>query len=256
MVEENPSNGKLSENANLQEAYNKFCKVAAKNAMNVYLGLKKIASLELDKKNFLLKLFDANELLDKVKTENMLLLDKVKNLELELSIARKQKNRFASSKLKHMLSIQKSPLEKTSLGFEDSISMSKTHSTNFVSSSVPPVSEIIKPLEVTPLRKIRVDLKESKPKNPTLPKDKLHDKPLWVCHFYGKTGHIRPNSFKLQATKPANKPKVSVPQVQDPMVLIGELVKALNFYTNPGVAHHSNMNNNFNARVTSKNFWI
>ena len=52
-----------------------------------------------------MKLFDANELLDKVKTENMLLLDKVKNLELELSVARKQTNRVASSKLEHMLSI-------------------------------------------------------------------------------------------------------------------------------------------------------
>ena len=40
------------------------------------------------------------------------------------------------------------------------------------------------------------------------------------------------------------------------MVLIGELVKALNLYTNPGVAHHSNMNNNSKARVASKKFWM
>ena len=39
------------------------------------------------------------------------------------------------------------------------------------------------------------------------------------------------------------------------MVLIGELVKALNIYTNLRVAHHSNMNNNFKARVASKKFW-
>ena len=97
----------------------------------------------------------------------MLLLDKVKNLELELSIAREQTNRSASSKLDHMLSIQKSPLDKTSLGFENSISMSETNSTNFVSSSKPPKSEIVKPVEVSsPFRKIRVDLKESKPENP------------------------------------------------------------------------------------------
>ena len=67
--------------------------------------IQKIASLKLNKKNLLLKLFDANELLDKVKTENMLLLNKVKNLELELSVAREQTNRSASSKLEHMLSI-------------------------------------------------------------------------------------------------------------------------------------------------------
>ena len=76
-AEENPSNEELSEDVDLQEAYNKLCKVAAKDAMNVELGLKKIESLELDKKNLLVKLFDANELLNNVKTENMLLLDKV-----------------------------------------------------------------------------------------------------------------------------------------------------------------------------------
>ena len=46
--------------------------------MSVDLGLKKIEYLELDKKNLLVKLFDANELLNNVKTQNMLLLDKVK----------------------------------------------------------------------------------------------------------------------------------------------------------------------------------
>ena len=180
--------------------------------MNVDLGLQKITSLKLDKKNLLLKLFDTNEFLDKVKIENMLLLDKVKNLELELSVAREQTNRTASSKLEHMLSIQKSPLDKTSLGFEDSITVSKNHSTNFVSSSEPPVSEIVKPTEVTPPRKIRVDLQESKPKTPNPPKDKVHNKPAWVCYFCGKSKHIRPNYFKLQAAKQANKPKVPAPQ--------------------------------------------
>ena len=70
VVDKNPFDGELSESTDLQETYNKFCKVAAKDAMNVDLGLKKIASLELDKKNLLLKLFDANELIDIMKTEN------------------------------------------------------------------------------------------------------------------------------------------------------------------------------------------
>ena len=60
--------------------------------------------------------------------------------------------------------------------------------------------------------------------------------------------------FKLQASKRANKPKVPVPQAQDPMVLIGELVKALNFYSNPGVGNHSSVNMNFSARGASKSF--
>ena len=69
--------------------------------------------------------------------------------------------------------------------------MSAPHSTHFVPSSSskpsvsevvsetvkPPVSEVVKPIEVSPSRKIRVDLKESKPKESTLSKDKMHDKP-------------------------------------------------------------------------------
>ena len=75
-------------------------------------------------------------------------------------------------------------------------------------------------------------------------------------YFCGKSGHIRQNCFKLQAAKRANKPKVSVPQAQDPMVLIGELIKVLNLYSNLGVAQNSNLKNNSNARVASKNFWM
>ena len=112
-AEENPFNGEFSEDADLQEAYNKLCKVAVKDAMSVQLGLKKVASLELDKKNLLVNLFDATKLLNNVKTENMLLLKKVKNLEHELSIAGEQTDRSASSKLNHMLSVQKSPSDKT-----------------------------------------------------------------------------------------------------------------------------------------------
>ena len=74
-TEENPSDGELFEDADLQEAYNKLCKITAKDAMNAELGLKKIESLELDKKNLLVKLFDANEFLNNVKTENMFLLE-------------------------------------------------------------------------------------------------------------------------------------------------------------------------------------
>ena len=118
------------------------------------------------------------------------------------------------------------------------------------------MSEIVKQAKVTPPKKIRVDLQESKPKTPNPPKVKVRDRPAWVCHFYGKSRHIRPNCFKLQATKQANKPKVPVPQAQDPMVLIGELVKVLNFYSNSGVTQHSNVNNNSNSRVASKKFWM
>ena len=81
----------------------------------------------------------------------------------------------------------------------------------------------------------------------------MHGKPVWVCHFCRKSGHIRPNCYKLQAAKRANKPKVPVPQAQDPMVL---LVKALNLYSNPGVGNHYHVNKNSNAHGVSKRFWM
>ena len=156
-----------------------------------------------------------------------------------------------------MLSVQKSP------------SVSASHSTNFVpsSSSEPSMSEVVsetvkpsvsetKSMEVTPLRKIRIDLQESKPKALNPLKGKLHDKPAWVCHFCGKSRHIRPNCFKLQAAKRANKPKVPMPQAQDPMVLIVELVKAFNLYSNPRVGNHSNVNKKSNSWGASKKFWM
>ena len=88
-----------------------------------------------------------------------------------------------------MLSIQKSYLDKSGLGFVDSIFVAETHSTNFVSSSEPSKIEVVKPKEDVPApRKIRVDLTESKPKSLKLPKDKKHDRPLWVCHFCVKSG--------------------------------------------------------------------
>ena len=148
--------------------------------------------------------------------------------------------------------------------------MSAPHSTHFVPSSSselsvsevmsetvkPPVSEVVEPIEVSSSRKIRVDLKESKPKESTLFKDKMHGKPTWVCHFCGKSGHIRPNCYKLQAAKRVNKPKVPVPQAQDPIAFIGELIKVLNLYSNLGVGNHSNVITNFNARGASKKFWM
>ena len=41
IVDENLFDGELSENADLQEAYNKLCKIVAKDAMSVELGLKR-----------------------------------------------------------------------------------------------------------------------------------------------------------------------------------------------------------------------
>ncbi|XP_050280276.1 uncharacterized protein LOC126721265 [Quercus robur] len=206
-ADENLSDGELSKNADLQEAYKKLCKIATKDAMNVELSLKKINTLELEKKILLLKLFNANKLLNSVKIENVSLLEKVRSLELELSVAREQIDRTSTSKLDEMLHVQKSVFDKTSLGFVDNGSSTVVNPPKFVlatsSSYVCQTSTNVKVHKVVaPVsRKTRVDLSESEPKKSNQSRNKKNHKPQWFCHFCGKVGHTRPNCFKLQALK-------------------------------------------------------
>ena len=261
-ADDKPSDEKLSVNANLQEAYNKLCKIVAKDAISVELGLKKINTLEVEKNNFLLKLFDANELLNSVKIENMTLLKKVKSLELELSVAREQINRTSTSKLDDMLNVQKSVSDKIGLGFVEIGSSSIVNSPKFVptsSTSVvhPYVSEVkVHKEEVPTSRRTRVDLSESKPKNPNQSRSKKKHKPQWFCHFCGGAGHTMPNCFKLQALKQASKQKVFASKVQDLMTLVHELVKVFNLYTNTGAKIRANPNRNPNSKFASKKVWM
>ena len=182
-ADENPSDEELSENADLQEAYNKFCKIAAKDAMIVDLGLKKINTLEQEKKNLLLKLFDANELLNSVKIKNMSLIEKVKSLEFELFVAKEQLNRSSTSKLDNMLNVQKSISDKTRLGFVDSGSTSIVHPPKFVPTTSTlavhsSLFEVKVPTEeILASRRTRVDLSESKPKNLNQSRRKKKHKP-------------------------------------------------------------------------------
>ena len=147
IVGENPFDGKFSKNADLQDSYNKLCKIAAKDAMNVDLGLKKINMLQQRMKNLLLRLFDANELLNSIKIENMSLIEKVKSLEFELSIAREQLDRSSTSKLDDMLNVQKSISDKTGLGFVESSSTFVVHSPKFVLATSNPLLEAKAPKE-------------------------------------------------------------------------------------------------------------
>ena len=182
-ADENPSDRELSKNANLQEVYNMLCKIATKDAMSVELGLKKINTLKQEKNNLLLKLFDANELLNSVKIENMTLLEKVKSLKLELSVAREQIDGTSTSKLDEMLHDQKPISDKTGLGFVKSGSTSVVNPPKFVhvsSISVvhPSVFEVKVHKEVAlASKRTRVDLSESKPKNPNQSGSKKNHKP-------------------------------------------------------------------------------
>ena len=74
--------------------------VSPSRKIRVDLKESKLKESTLSKDKMHGKLFDANELLNNVKTKNMLLLDKVKSLELDSSVARS-----ASSKLNQLLGV-------------------------------------------------------------------------------------------------------------------------------------------------------
>ena len=206
----------------------------------------------------LLKFFDANELLNSVKIENMTLLEKVKSLKLELFVAREKIDRTSTSQLDDMLHVQKSVSDKTCLGFVKSGSTPMVNPPKFVpatSSSVvhPTLSEVKVHKEVVPASsRTRVDLSESKPKNPKQFGSKKNHKPQWFCHFCGGAKHTKPNCFKLQALKQASKQKVPVPKAQNPVTPIHELVKVLNLYSSTGGELRANSNRNPNSKFASK----
>ena len=100
--------------------------------MTVDLSWKKIECLELEKKNILIKLFDINDFLNAVKTENISLVEKVKELETNLCATREHLGMSSSSKLDKMLGTEKSSFHKTDLGYIESGSSSTNFSTKFV----------------------------------------------------------------------------------------------------------------------------
>jgi len=157
-----------------------------------------------------------------------------------------------------MLNVQKFVSNKIGLGFVEIESSSVVNTLKFVpesSTSIvhPFVSKVkVHKEEVPPSRRTRVPLSESKPKNPNQSGSKKNHNPQWFCHFCGGAGHTRLNCFKLQALKQASKQIVHVSKVQDPMVLIHELVKVLNFYANTGTEIRANPIRNLNSKFASK----
>ena len=131
------------------------------------------------------------------------MLKKGKSLELELFVVREQLDRSSTSKLDDMLNVQKFVYDKTGLGFVESGSSSVVHPLKFVPATSTFVVHISLPevkvhkKEVLASRRTRVDLSESKLKNPNQSGSKKKHKPQWFCHFCGGARHTWPNCFKL-----------------------------------------------------------
>ena len=93
--------------------------------------------MELDREELSTKFDEANQTIGALRFENNFLAKKTKKLDAELSQVRAQLERTSSAKLDEMLNIQKSALDRTSLGY--GISSSNTASTS-TTVFVPPAS--------------------------------------------------------------------------------------------------------------------
>ena len=78
----------------------------------------------------------------------------------------------------------------------ESVSASVVHPPKFVPTTSISTPEVKVPKEeIIAIRRIRVDLSESKPKKPNHLGSKKQLKPQWFCHFYGGAGAYTPKLF-------------------------------------------------------------
>ena len=204
---------KMDEQDDIHTAYAKLYKLSGKHEKMYRLATKKLSDVELEREEISTKFDEANHTIGALRFENNFLAEKTKKLEVELFQVRAQLERTSSAKLDEMLSLQKSTLDRTSLGYDfSSLSIASTSTTVFV----PPANnvEIGNTNVKTNLASKNIDKGKSilgalpkqdkkevknlkaKKVNSQKPKQKQH-----LCHHCGVAGHTRPNCYKWLATQ-------------------------------------------------------
>ena len=158
--------------------------------------------MELDREELSTKFDEDNQTIGALRFENNFLAEKTKKLEAELFQVRAQLERTSSTKLDEMLSIQKSALDRTGLGYGLSSSNTASTSTNVF---VPPTSNIDienndvkislasknldkgKSILGAPRKLDKKDAKNPKAKKANSQKPK--QKKQHLCHHCGAAGH-------------------------------------------------------------------
>ena len=123
---ENSSNDEVPKKMTFQEAYDKICTEFIKSKKTSHLCRKQLNEVKTEKAEMLIKIDEITRLVETLVVENTSLEEKVKNLEVELSLARTQIERMSSAKLNEVLSTQKPSFDKTSLGYAVSSSPSSS----------------------------------------------------------------------------------------------------------------------------------
>ena len=184
-------------------------KVSKKFEKLYRLATKKHSDVELNREKLSTKFDEANQNIGALRFENNFLAERTKKLEAELFQVRAQLERTSSAKLDEMLSIHKSALDRTGLGY--GLSSSNTTSTS-TTVFVPPASNtkientdvkiglasenLDKGISIlgAPPKLDKKDIKNPKAKKANSQKPKQKKQHLY--HHCGAAGHTRPNCYK------------------------------------------------------------
>ena len=119
---------KMDEQDGIHTAYSKLYKVSEKHEKFYRLATRKLGEVELEREELSTKVDEANQTIKALRFENNFLAKKTKKLGVELSQVKAQLKRTSSAKLDEMLNVQKPASDKTSLGYDHSLSSYNTSS--------------------------------------------------------------------------------------------------------------------------------
>ena len=204
---------KMDEQDGIHTAYSKLYKVSEKHEKFYRLATRKLSEVELEREELSTKVDEANQTIKALRFENNFLAKKTKKLGVELSQVKAQLKRTSSAKLDEMLNVQKPASNKTSLGYDHSLSSCNTSSNalnrvNFCSPDNNDNSEVTNPkIEYVNEDKSdkgksilgappKVGKKETKQNNHRSTNKKSQPKKPHFYHYCGASGHTRPNCYK------------------------------------------------------------
>ena len=130
---------KMDDQDDIHTAYKKLYKLSEKHEKLYMLTTKMLSDVELDREELSTKFDEANQTIGVLRFENNFLAEKTKKLEAELCQVKARLERTLSAKLDEMLSIQKSVLDRTGLGYGLSSSNTASSSTTVF---VPPANNL------------------------------------------------------------------------------------------------------------------
>jgi hypothetical protein len=193
----------------LQNAYNNIFLECIKLKKLNKQHLQKLKDVNLENDQLSITLTDSHAIHNTLKSENHILIAKVKSLENDLNDSRNHLKKFFSEKLNHMLHSQKHSFGRIRLGFYKFV----VSSTNVASPSklmfVKPVYKKVNSAKKTVMyppisrgekgKRILTDSYVSHPipKRAHMPRNKHSQRFIPTCHYCDKIRYIRPKCFQL-----------------------------------------------------------